>query len=674
MKKALMILLALMLALQGMAAFAEDPADAGATSAVVYDYDKLTVGTPTPMDGKFFTGMWGNATSDLDMRMLIHGYNLVEWDSAVGGFAIDPSVVSGIVVTENAEGDRTYTLTVYNDLYYSDGTQITARDYAFSMLLAMAPQIELIGGSLRPMNYLVGYDDYVNGQAPYLAGMRVIDGDTLAITVDNAYLPFFYELALLDCTPYPIHVIAPGCEVRDDGNGVYIANQDANVTENLFTAQLLEQTILDPETGYLSHPSVTSGPYRLLSFDGTTAELEINDYYKGNNHGQRPNIPHLTFTVVENDTAIAQLSQGEFGLLNKCVAADVLQAGTQLMASGDTFTFTNYARSGLSFVAFCCEKAPVDSVAVRQAIAHCLDKDSLVADVVRNYGLRVDGYYGLGQWMYQLIDGSQPFPVEVPAEDADQATVDAYDAQIEAWEALNLDDVTVYDFDTAAAAAMLDAEGWNLNRQGAPFDPATDDVRCKDVDGALTALELTMLCPEGSSLNDGLQEHFVKPLAEAGVLLTVEVKPMQELLRYYYRETARDYDMIALATNFDIVFDPSISFMPDGSLINNYNTTGINDETLYNLAVDMRRTSADDTLGYCRKWIAFEQRFQELTPMLPIYSNVYFDFYPRVLHDYDVSSNVSWGQAIVGAYLSDVSDEELAAGGMVESEDIEIIG
>jgi LCP family protein required for cell wall assembly len=85
----------------------------------------------------------------------------------------------------------------------------------------------------------------------------------------------------------------------------------------------------------------------------------------------------------------------------------------------------------------------------------------------------------------------------------------------------------------------------------------------------------------------------------------------------------------------------------------------IDDEALYQATVDMRRTKSDDPLGYCQKWIAFEERFQEVVPAIPIYSNVYFDFYPRVLHQYNIASNIAWSQAVVGAYLSDVSDDEL---------------
>ena len=96
-------------------------------------YNELTVGCTTPFSGSFFTKMWGTVVSDLDVQGLIHGYNLVEWRSDEGVFRVDPSVVSGITVTQNADGDRTYSLTIYDDLSYNDGTPITAADYGFAM-------------------------------------------------------------------------------------------------------------------------------------------------------------------------------------------------------------------------------------------------------------------------------------------------------------------------------------------------------------------------------------------------------------------------------------------------------------------------------------------------------------------------------------------------------------
>ena len=168
-----------------------------------------------------------------------------------------------------------------------------------------------------------------------------------------------------------------------------------------------------------------------------------------------------------------------------------------------------------------------------------------------------------------------------------------------------------------------------------------------------------------------------------------ETEP-QDLLRQYYRQDGeRACDLIYLATDFDVVFDPSRNFAPEDPKEdieqeteqnleedteqdleedteqasqqysgNTLNTTGISDQELYELAVDMRRTEPGDVLAYCQKWVAFEERFAEVLPMIPVYSNVYFDFYPRVLQNYNISANVNWGSAIVEAYLGDPADLE----------------
>ena len=658
MKKTLSLILTLLMLAVPLAGHAEPAEAGGAPERIVidYDYEHLVVGNATPFNGSFFTGMWGALTSDLDVQRLIHGYNLVEWRTDRGGaYNIDPTVVSGIVVTQNQAGDRTFTFDIYSDLLYSDGTQITAWDYAFSWLLSMAPQMAELGANVRPMEYLKGYQDYVSGKTAYLAGIHVSDENTIAITIDAAYLPFFYEMALLDCYPVPIRVIAPGCRVADDGNGVYIANADANAAAPLFTADLLRRTVLDAQTGYRSHPSVTSGPYILTAFDGQTAELALNPYYKGNSDGVKPVIPRLTYRTVGNAEMAEAFRTGRVGLLNKVVSPAVLRELVPLVGSQDTFAMTSYARSGLSYIAYCCERPAVSSQAVRQAIAMCVDKDGFVADTVGDYGLRADGWYGIGQWMYTLVTSADNYPIQPPEDGADAAAQQAYEASLQEWAKLTMDGVRRYDLNTAGAAALLASDGWTLNRDGGSYDPARDDVRCKRIDGALVPLELKLLCPAESGVAAQLEKNVAAHLAEAGIRLTVEEQPVNELLRSFYRQQDRDCDMIYIASNFGIVFDPSGSFRPDTeTAVNRSNYTAISDPELYQRAVAMRETEPGDLLGYCRKWIAFQERFQEVEPMIPLYSGVYFDFYPRILQNYDISATATWGEAIVEAYMSDV--------------------
>lgn len=652
MKKLLACFLALMLALTG-AALAE-PADAAATpepvvvTGPIYPADELVVGATTALSGNFFNEMWGNNTSDLDVRMLLHGYNLVQREYETGVFVVDDSVVSGLVVTREDNGDRTYTLELYDDMTYSDGTPITAKDYAFSILLSMAPEMEAIGAATNASNHIVGSDEYKAGTASALAGLRVLSDTQLSLRVKAEYLPFFYELGLLNYTPCPISVIAPGCEVADDGEGAYIRNIDSTVTEPIFTAELLEKTMLDPETGYVSHPSVVSGPYTLTSYDADAhvAEFAINEAYKGNSEGHRPTIARLVYKQAENGDMVDLLSSGEFGLLHKVVNSDTIDSGMQLIAGSDACAMNSYARSGLSFFSFCCEQAGVSSAAVRQAIASCLDKDALVTDYVGVYGLRADGYYGIGQWMVQLLNGTTVIP-EGKFTDEDQAKLDE----------ISLDDLKKYDLDLDAANALLDGDGWTLNREGGEYNPETDDVRCKEIDGTLVALDLKLIYPEGNAIADALDETFISNLAQAGIALTAEAKPMTELLRLYYRQQERDCDMIYLATNFSTLFDPSATFDPSDAFQGVNNRTGIADDELYQLAVDMRKTEPANVAEYCQKWMAFQQRFTEVLPMIPVYSNVYFDFYTDTLQDYTVGEDVTWAQAIVGARLSDAMPE-----------------
>ncbi len=291
--------------------------------------DELLVGHPTVTKGDFFTEMFGNDTADIDVRALIHGYNLVNWDQKQGTYVIDTSVVARVNKYGDAKGNRVYSITLHEDLFYSDGTPITAWDYAFSLLLMMSPEIEEIGGKIYRAEHILGYDDYITKKTLALGGVKVLGDYQLAITLDREFLPYFFETGLLLCCPYPIQVIAPGCKVYDDGDGVYIGNEDPEIKEPIFTAELLRKTILDPETGYNSHPSVVSGPYVMTSYDGVTAHFEKNPYFKGTMDGVIPTIERISFTLADNDTLIRQLMDGELHLVNKVVYGPTIVDGMQ---------------------------------------------------------------------------------------------------------------------------------------------------------------------------------------------------------------------------------------------------------------------------------------------------------------------------------------------------------
>ena len=638
MKRIAAFFLALLMTLAaGMGAYAEE----------VQETSRLVVGNPTPLNGDFFTDLWGNGTSDMDVRNLLHANNLVKWDTANGLFTVDESVVTGSTVMENAAGDRSYILVLRDDLRYSDGTPITAWDYAFSLLLQISPELEKICGKTLRAEYLLGYEAYRTGESSFLPGVRVTSDRTIMITVNHESLPYFYELALLSCNPYPIHEIAPGVAVRDDGNGVYLANEDETVTEPVFTEELLRQTILDPETGYRSHPKVVSGPYMLTSWDGSTAEFEVNPYYLYGPTRKQPAIQQLVFRRADNGTMIAQLSAGEFGLLNKVMNAATIQQGLNLTQEGQTL-MSSYPRSGLSFVAFACERAGVSDAAVRKAIAQCMDREKIMQEYTGNFGLLADGYYGVGQWMYGLVSGSIPIPVDEPGEEATPEEQAAYELEVSEWQKLEMNTSTAYALNVEEARRVLEEAGWKTGEDG---------IREKEIEGETVRLELKMAYPEGNQIAESFKTHFVAHLEEAGIRLELVPTAMDALLKAYHTAGERDADMMFLASNFDSVFDPASHFTEDEEGNHLWETAGMVEEELYQEAMGMRNTEPGDVLGYLSHWIGFQERFAEDMPLIPVYSNVYFDFFTQALEGYNIEQNTSWARAIVEATLGGGQEE-----------------
>lgn len=594
MKKWISILLVLILLLGTLSAsFAEEK------------YNTLTVGSTTPFSGNFFNGIFGNNIADMDVQTLVHGYSPVYWDSTEGKYAFNDNVLSGAVTQEIKNSDCTYHLALCDDLFFNNGEKITAWDYAFSLLLLCSGEIVELTGNSAARPEIVGSTEYRDGKTEILRGVRVYNDKQIAVTISGDYRPYYYETAVLDIIPYPISEIAPGCSVFDDGNGVYISGD--------FSAELLKSRLVDPETGYVSHPSVSSGPYVLVSYNGNEAKLMKNPYFKGNQYGYRAGIENLVFRTVNNENMLQELVTGNVDFLTRCTQKEVIDRGIELVDRGE-IQMNHYPRSGYSFFSFCCEKDTVTETAVRKAISLCVDKDAIKEEYVGEYGVRVDGDYGMGQWMV-------PMNAEIEQTDSKHQTEQARkDPEI-----------------------LLEEAGWLKD---------VDGIRFKMVKGNKTRLELKLIYPETNKIGDLLEENLIKPLADIGVAVEAQAIPMEQLLNSYYRIEERDCDMIYLATNYSVIYDPSSCYDPDeDNKVDN--TTGLKDQQLYELALAMRGTEPGDKQTYIARWKEYQERWTELHPVIPVYSNEYYDFFIPTVKDYNGQLEYGWAEAIIGAYMSD---------------------
>lgn len=159
---------------------------------------------------------------------------------------------------------------------------------------------------------------------------------------------------------------------------------------------------------------------------------------------------------------------------------------------------------------------------------------------------------------------------------------------------------------------------------------------------------------EGNEGADLVVEQFSRTLPALGFEFIVEEIPFSEMLSDYYRvDGERRYNMNFMATNFANAFDPYYTFITDPSVQGSTNTSGIVDEELMELAWDMHVTYPGQYLTYEQNWLEFITRFNEILPTMPIYSNIYFDFFTDWLQNYEPATYYSWPVAILYAYYAE---------------------
>ena len=579
---------------------------------------ELVVGTTTPFTGAFATEAFGTNASDMDVRDLLHGYELACWSSDQSTFIMNPTVVKGFVARDLRGKGHTYTITLNKDLKWSDGSPITARDYAFSILLSASPLIEELGGTNVSLDQIEGVKDYREGKAKTISGVSVLNDNTLVITMDTLFEPHFYYMGLFNIKPYPIQEIAPGCTVKSYANGgVYL--------DGALTKADLEKNLLK---GYMTNPGVVSGPYTLKEYDEgkATVKLEINPYFLGDVNGDKPSIQRLVFRYIPSDQVVDEIKNGNVDLMNRVVMKETIDE----LCKDKDLKSVQYPRSGLTFLSFCCERDTVADLPVRQAIAYCFDSDAFAKEIVGDYGTAARGFFGNGQWMAMLINDQLDVPRNMNAARANQL------------KALTMDSIRSYGLNTDAAAQLLEKNGWRLNADG---------VRSRMINGKNVTLDLVLAYPEGSPAEDVFPAALKENLDKVGIKLTLKAVKPTDLLRLYYRQDPRDCDIIFIGSNFNSVYDPSEYFALEDEYQGYYNRTGFKDEALYNLAVQMRRSTPGDLLGYCRAWLNFQRRLMEKVPVIPAYTNDYFDFYIPALKNYNIASYQTWSKAIVAATL-----------------------
>lgn len=584
---------------------------------------QLIIGDTTEMSGEWLP-YFQNIAADANVWRSINGYDTVgiTFD---GEYVVDTTtVVKDYEVTENEDGSKTYTWTIKEGLTYDDGTPITAKDYVASGLLWSSKLLGDMGGSNSYGLYWKGWSEFSKGQKKEFEGLRLIDDYTFSVTIAPENLPYFFELPMVSVGPTKLsYWLGEGVDILDDGQGAY------------FSVDLTYDEYADKISEAKSNPFYpSSGPYKVKSYDATTktAVLEVNDKFIGDHTGQKPRIKTVIYKTVAQATQFDELATGSVDLIVEAGSGNDINAGLDLVEQGG-FSYNTYPRSGYGKIHFHCDFGPTADVEVRQALAHLLDRNEFAKSYTGGFGSVVNGPYGESMWFYQ----------ETKAE-------------------LN-QKVNQYPYDLNKAIELLESAGWTLNSKGEPYKEG-DGVRYKKTeDGELMPLIIEWASSEGNEVSDLLVVTLQKnpDLAKAGIQINQTVMTFPELINWVYRDRSQGeeyavprYHMYNLGTGFYPRYDRSTEYTTDPDMVAaGYNNNFIFDKELERLAKEMVLTDANDREGFKRKFVDFIVRWNYLLPDIPLYSNIYHDFFNGKLQNWNMNPNVQVDQAVLYAWVTE---------------------
>ena len=419
--------------------------------------NSIILGNSTELSGRLRSSSYGVTSpgaGDLDVENLITGLETVS-TTKEGGYEVNPTVVENMETVDNEDGSRTYTIHLYDDLKFSDGSAITAKNYLVSMLANCGPVSLQAGGTGTGGLNFVGYEafnayDGTNGEeegvSKTFSGVRLLDEYTLQVTVDAEYLPYFYAITYAGFSPQPIELWLGDADIMDDGEGVYLSDNFYEKDGDTYThAEQITNAVWDHTQDY-----PYSGAYMIDEWNEADKSVTLvkNPEFKGNYEGTVPAIEKVVYKRIIAETQLADFQAGGVDILSGITGGDETDEAIALVnANPDKYGAVHYSRAGYGKLGFRGDLGPAQFVEVRQAIAYCMDRATFAKDFTGGYGGVVDGPYYTGSWMYQ-------------AAMADGMLLNAYDTSVD------------------SAIEVLEAGGWVYDAEGNEY---TEGVRYKKI-------------------------------------------------------------------------------------------------------------------------------------------------------------------------------------------------
>ena len=450
------------------------------------------LGSSTELSGAFRKSAWGKSnpgSADLDIEELTSGHSTVQtgidgsymWNMTA--LAEEPTSV------KNDDGSLTYTIKVKDDLVFSDGSAITAKNYV-AYVLANSTEVAVAAGGtgVAGLNYL-GYDEFKaytgEGDKVYFEGIKLIDDYTFSVTLLPEYANYYYSMAYAAFTPTPmaLYLGENDIVVADNGacglaDGFYAKAQKDGVDTFVMADVMLANLKWNSDLPY-------SGPYVVSNYDESAliATLTRNENYPGDDARGTASIDTITYVKIVSETQTDQFKSGQIDVLAGITGGEDTDAALALVKeSPDKYAETHYDRAGYGFIGLRCDLGPISDTAVRQAMMYTINRPEFAQNFTGGYGSVVHAPYYTGYSAYKAVE--------------DEILLNQY----------------AYSSDSAVA--VLEEGGWIYNEKGEEFVAGTDAVRYKKLESyELSPQNITYATVDGAYKTLKINGEYYMPLA-----------------------------------------------------------------------------------------------------------------------------------------------------------------
>lgn len=615
---------------------------------------QVVIGTSTEASGDWAYSAFvrnPNATDNAVMK-LTDDMSTIE-SNQHGDYVINKTVVKSYERIEEENGNVTFKFVINDGLKFNNGEPVTAQNFVAWHMFITSPAGKEMGVVSATYNMLPGGLAYRNGETNVLSAVRLYDEKSFSITIaktgedgETNYLPYYYDLTFAGMQAVNLtYWFGEGWSVKDDGEGVYFVNADGKE----FTAETVGETVTAGR--FATGNRVTAGPYNLVSFDESSREivLEVNENYNGNFEGQKPGIKKLVIVKTSDDTVMDMISTGQIQIYSGIADGSEVNAVLDLIEAGTIDSSpSQYDRAGYGYFGFSCDLGPAQFTEFRQAVAYLLDRVEFAQTFCKGWGSVVHGPYCTAFTMTAKTDIEKK--------------------------------VNHYDYNPEKAVELLKQAGFVYNADGSDYVDGSGEVRYAKVteeqaryyesfnkvlaDGTiLMPATLNWASSEGNSVSALLTTMLASSDATkaAGVSIVKTEMTFPSLLSYMYRQEMQGavgdfsvptYNMFNLATGYNGgVYDEAYNWTTDPEYIEQgYNVQHLYDKELDKLSMDMvYGVEPGDEATYLSLWEKYIIRWNELLPMVPLYSNIYVTVYPNTIDNYAEDSFWGFERAILYA-------------------------